>query len=40
MKRNGDARWQVIVLALLIDLLLGDPPDAYHPVAWMGIAID
>jgi adenosylcobinamide-phosphate synthase len=23
-------------LALLIDLALGDPPDAFHPVAWMG----
>ncbi len=23
-------------LALLIDLILGDPPNAFHPVAWMG----
>lgn len=26
-------------LALLLDLLLGDPPNRYHPVAWMGSAI-
>jgi adenosylcobinamide-phosphate synthase len=26
-------------LALLIDDLLGDPPNAYHPVAWMGSGI-
>ncbi|MEX1021410.1 MAG: adenosylcobinamide-phosphate synthase CbiB [Litorilinea sp.] len=26
-------------LALLFDLLLGDPPNRYHPVAWMGSAI-
>jgi adenosylcobinamide-phosphate synthase len=29
----------VILLALLIDLLLGDPPNRLHPVAWMGGAI-
>jgi adenosylcobinamide-phosphate synthase len=23
-------------LALLVDLVLGDPPDVFHPVAWMG----
>ncbi|MES0329058.1 MAG: cobalamin biosynthesis protein [Dehalococcoidales bacterium] len=23
-------------LALLVDLILGDPPNAFHPVAWMG----
>ena len=26
-------------LAILLDLLLGDPPNRYHPVAWMGSAI-
>jgi adenosylcobinamide-phosphate synthase len=26
----------IFSLALLIDLALGDPPDAFHPVAWMG----
>ncbi len=25
-----------ILLAILFDLLLGDPPNRYHPVAWMG----
>lgn len=26
----------VILLALLIDLTVGDPPNRFHPVAWMG----
>jgi len=29
----------VILLALLIDLTFGDPPNRLHPVAWMGSAI-
>jgi adenosylcobinamide-phosphate synthase len=28
-----------LVLAFLLDLVLGDPPNCYHPVAWMGAAI-
>jgi adenosylcobinamide-phosphate synthase len=28
-----------LLLALLLDLALGDPPNRYHPVAWMGAAI-
>jgi adenosylcobinamide-phosphate synthase len=28
-----------LLLALLLDLGLGDPPNRYHPVAWMGAAI-
>ena len=28
-----------LVLALALDVLLGDPPNRYHPVAWMGSAI-
>jgi adenosylcobinamide-phosphate synthase len=28
-----------IGLALLLDILFGDPPNRYHPVAWMGSAI-
>jgi adenosylcobinamide-phosphate synthase len=32
-------RGQALALALLFDLLLGDPPNRYHPVAWMGTAI-
>ena len=27
------------LLSLLLDLSLGDPPNHYHPVAWMGTAI-
>ncbi|MBN1449468.1 MAG: cobalamin biosynthesis protein, partial [Anaerolineales bacterium] len=27
------------LLALVIDSLFGDPPNAYHPVAWMGSGI-
>jgi adenosylcobinamide-phosphate synthase len=29
----------VLALAVIIDLALGDPPNAAHPVAWMGKAI-
>jgi adenosylcobinamide-phosphate synthase len=29
----------IIVLAVIIDIALGDPPDALHPVAWMGKVI-
>jgi adenosylcobinamide-phosphate synthase len=29
----------IIVLAVAIDLALGDPPNAFHPVAWMGKVI-
>lgn len=32
-------RRRVLCLALLFDLILGDPPNRYHPVAWMGSAI-
>ena len=28
-----------LLLALLLDLVLGDPPNRYHPVAWMGAAL-
>jgi adenosylcobinamide-phosphate synthase len=28
-----------ILLALLLDLTLGDPPNRYHPVAWIGTGI-
>jgi adenosylcobinamide-phosphate synthase len=34
MRRTG-----VLCLALLLDLLLGDPPNRFHPVAGMGAAI-
>src|SRR5262249_56532836 len=26
----------VLLIALAIDLALGDPPNPYHPVAWLG----
>jgi adenosylcobinamide-phosphate synthase len=29
----------IIVLAVIIDVILGDPPDVLHPVAWMGKVI-
>ncbi|MBI4512148.1 MAG: cobalamin biosynthesis protein CobD [Deltaproteobacteria bacterium] len=29
----------VLALALLLDLLFGEPPNAIHPVAWMGRAV-
>jgi adenosylcobinamide-phosphate synthase len=30
------SRLAVLLLALAIDLVLGDPPNRYHPVAWIG----
>lgn len=30
----------VLLLALAIDIAFGDPPNAYHPVAWLGYLID
>ena len=32
-------RAQALLLALLLDRALGDPPNRWHPVAWMGGAI-
>lgn len=32
-------RQKTLCLALLLDLALGDPPNCFHPVAWMGSAI-
>lgn len=32
-------RKQALILALFLDLVLGDPANRYHPVAWMGTAI-
>ncbi len=29
----------ILALALIIDFALGDPPDAFHPVVWMGRVI-
>lgn len=28
-----------LLLALILDQALGDPPNRFHPVAWMGTAI-
>jgi len=33
------APWQLIGIAIALDLLLGDPPWSPHPVRWMGKAI-
>lgn len=32
-------RIRAVGVALLLDLILGDPPNRFHPVAWMGTAI-
>ncbi len=29
-----------LLLAVLIDLILGDPPNRYHPTAWIGVLIN
>jgi len=39
MNRRRRTRPSVLIIALLIDLLLGEPPNRFHPVAWMGSAI-
>lgn len=36
MKKNRNT---VLPLAMLVDLLFGDPPNRFHPVAWMGTLI-
>jgi adenosylcobinamide-phosphate synthase len=36
---SNSNRLRVALAALLLDLLLGDPPNRFHPVAWMGSAI-
>jgi adenosylcobinamide-phosphate synthase len=38
MAFNMEILW-ILALAFCIDLVLGDPPDTIHPVAWMGKAI-
>jgi adenosylcobinamide-phosphate synthase len=30
---------QILALAIVIELIIGDPPDAFHPVAWVGRVI-
>lgn len=32
-------RSKLLLLALLLDLIIGDPPNRWHPVAWMGSII-
>lgn len=41
MLHNGTLRrrWLVMAMALLIDATVGDLPNRWHPVAWMGNAI-
>ncbi len=36
MTQRYQRRAAVILLALALDLLWGDPPNRFHPVAWMG----
>ncbi len=36
---SSNQRMAVVLLALGIDLTLGDPPNRFHPVAWMGSLI-
>src|SRR5499425_3760674 len=36
---NHLARVAVLLLAVALDLALGDPPNRWHPVAWIGSLI-
>jgi adenosylcobinamide-phosphate synthase len=36
----SNRRWWVAALALLVDSIAGDLPNRWHPVAWMGSAIN
>ena len=35
----GTARSRALLAAVALDLLLGEPPSRFHPVAWLGTAI-
>ena len=30
---------QILALAIVVELIIGDPPNAFHPVAWIGRVI-
>ncbi len=36
MALDAQTAWLVLAVALAIDVALGEPPNAVHPVAWMG----
>jgi adenosylcobinamide-phosphate synthase len=36
MTLDAEPCWTVLVVALVLDVALGEPPNAVHPVAWMG----
>jgi adenosylcobinamide-phosphate synthase len=36
MSQGADPSWLVLAIALVLDVALGEPPNAIHPVAWMG----
>lgn len=36
---TSETHWLVLPIAFLIDLTIGDPPNRWHPVAWMGTLI-
>ncbi len=40
MKRNEAGRWKVAALAIVLDLLAGEPPARWHPVVWMGRLVE
>lgn len=35
-----EERWKVVALAVLIDLVMGEPPNRWHPVVWMGKLVE
>lgn len=40
MKQNRDRpQGAILIASLFLDLTVGDPPNRFHPVAWMGSAI-
>ena len=32
--------WKILLIAIIIDLIFGEPPEKIHPVVWIGKLID
>ncbi|MDI6859655.1 MAG: cobalamin biosynthesis protein, partial [Methanocellales archaeon] len=32
--------WEILLIAIIIDLIFGEPPEKIHPVIWIGKLVD